>query len=179
MCEPTTIIMAAGMIAGGIMQKRQADQQAKMQKHQGEYNARVAQNEATKTTNAGVIKENQHREKVQQMISQQRAQAGARGVQIDSGSALALQQNTKELGEVDALNIRANFADRSESLSNEAVNTRYLGDAKAASSKASGNAALVGSVFSAGGMVASKWKPKAKSPNAWAGANDHATVGGL
>lgn len=56
----------------------------------------------------GVEEENKVRRSTADLISTQRATAGARGVRIDTGTPAMLQIDTARLGEVDALRVRRN-----------------------------------------------------------------------
>lgn len=127
MCEPTTI-MAAVAVVGGAFQANQQRQQGKFQKGTAEYNARVAENEAEETRNAGTERENMQRRKTAELLSKQRAQLGASNVELDTGSALQLQEDTAALGEADALRIRSNFEGRAGSLDTGAALTQREGE---------------------------------------------------
>jgi len=84
------------------------------------YNARVAENDAQRARAAGAAKEMDIREQTSQLISRQRAQLGAAGVEIDAGSAAGLQASTELRGEVDALRVRAGADQQVEALTSEA-----------------------------------------------------------
>jgi hypothetical protein len=142
MCNPAVIpyVMAAVAAYGSYEQGRQA-------KKTSRYNARVMENEAIRTRNKGTDEENRHREKVQQLISQQRATLGASGVDIASGSPLQAQTDAELLGEVDSLRIRQNYSDSARAI-----------DEKAKLTIAEGNSAyrkgVIGAVTAIGGAVA-------------------------
>jgi len=157
MCDVVTAITAAVSLYQGYQQNRQAKAQAKYQEHTGRYNARQQENQAIKTRNKGVEEENRQRAATAELLSRQRAQFGAAGVQLDSGSALQLQEDTSRLGELDALRIRGNYADEASSMDEQSRNTLWEGKAQASMTRAEGKAALTGGVLSAGGAVAKKW----------------------
>jgi hypothetical protein len=152
MCEPTTIAIAA-IATSQVMQGYAAKQQGEFENDVARYNARQIENEATRTRNIGTEEEIKHREKVAQLTSMQRAQLAASGVDVESGSALALQEDAETLGEADALRIRSNFQDRATSLEGQADITRSQGRA----AQTAGQRAFAGSLLSAGGTVAGKW----------------------
>ena len=127
MCEPATIVMAVTAIAGAAMSAQQQRQQGQFQKGVAEYNAQVAENEATETRNKGTEEENKQRRRTAELLSKQRAQLGASGIELGSGSALQLQEDTETLGEVDALRIRSNFSGRAGALDTSAGLTRTKG----------------------------------------------------
>ena len=125
MCDAVSVITAVTSAYSAYSSL----QQGKREKEVAEYNARLAENEATRARNKGVIEERKHREKVQQLISTQRAISGASGVDINSGAPLKLQEDAEILGEADALQIRSNFGDIASASDQEAALTRYEGEA--------------------------------------------------
>lgn len=118
-------IMAVGAVYSGYSSYQQGQFQQKV----SEYNARQFENEAIQTRNKGVEEENKHREKIHQLIAQQRTQAAGAGVDVDSGSALWLQEDAAVVGEADALRIRRNFGDRADMLDDRATLTLAEGHA--------------------------------------------------
>lgn len=111
MCEPTTI-MAVASVVGTTFSVMSQQRQARFQKGTAEYNARVAENEAEETRRVGTEEENIQRRKTAELLSKQKAQLGAAGVELESGSPLQLQEDTITLGEADALRIRSNIEGR-------------------------------------------------------------------
>lgn len=153
MCEPATIAYVSAAVltaAGTIQQGHQAKIQGEFANDVAKYNARVQQNEAVRTRNRGVEEENAHREKVQQLLSRQRVQSAASGVDVGSGSALNLQQDTLVQGEADALRIRSNFEDQAVSREQQADVTLAEGRAK----KAGGRSQFKSSLLMAAGTLA-------------------------
>lgn len=157
MCEPTTI-MTAVTIASAAFTAQQQRAQGKFQKGVAEYNARVAENEAEETRAAGVERENIQRRKTAELISKQRAQLGAAGIDLGSGSALQLQEDAEILGEADALRIRSNFEARAGSLETSAELTESQGEfAESAGRNAAVGTLLSGTASALGTGVADKW----------------------
>lgn len=152
MCSPTLALTALSA-ASTIMQGYAAKQQGEYSNQVAQYNARVQENEATQTRNRGVEEENRQRLRTAQLASQQRAQLGAAGVDIGSGSAAGLIEDTATMGEADALRIRSNYGMQADSMVQQATLTRSEGAAK----QAAGNAAFTSSLISAGSSFASKW----------------------
>lgn len=149
-------------------------QQASAQEAEGEYqegvaqyNARVQENEAVETRNKATEEENIHRRKVAGLLSQQRAELGASGVQLTSGSALQLQENTITLGEADALRIRSNYDSQVASLETSADLTRSQGEfAKTAAENRATGTILSGIGSGLSGLasgVSDKWFTPASS----------------
>lgn len=152
MCEPTTI-MTAMAIASASVSAYSANEQGENAKSVARFNAREAENEATLTRNRGVEEENKHREKVEQLKSKQRAQLGAANVDLNTGSALQIQEDTALLGEVDSLRIRTNFQDQGASLDRSVGLINSQGDAAESASRLQ----VAGSLLQGAGAVAGKW----------------------
>lgn len=137
MCDPGTIIAVGAALYTGYQQR----EQGKFEEGVAKYNARQGENEAVRTRNAGVEAENIHREKVAQLISQQRAAAGAGNLDIDTGTPLRLVTDAESMGNADALRIRNNYEDRAKALESgaslllaEGSNARKQGNMKATGS---------------------------------------------
>ena len=165
MCDPLSAGMAVVSLYGGIQQSRAAKAQGRFSKGTADYNARVAENRAEETRNVGVEAENVQRQKTANLLSKQRAQLGASGIELTSGSALAIQQDTVALGEADALRIRGNVDSEVDALMTSAELTSQQGDFALAAGNNAGNAAAIGGIASAGSAlnnsgVADKWFTK-------------------
>lgn len=148
------------MAISAAMQYRQARAQGQFQKDTADYNAAVARNEATEMQNIGIEEENIKRRETAELVSKQRAQFGASGVELGSGSAFQLQQDATTLGEADAMRIRDNYQRQAESIRQGADLTEAQGNFALQAGKNKGNSAVVSSVgkmFGAGGGAASKW----------------------
>jgi len=161
MCEPTMItagVMMVSSVYTAQQQRAQAKAQGSHQQGVAEYNARVTENEATQIRNEGVEQENIQRRKTSELQSKQRAQLAARNIDLTTGSALQLQDETEELGEVDALRIRSNTDNRVEASLSKADLTRRDG---AFANQSTGGGAF-GTLLSGAGAalstgVADKW----------------------
>ncbi len=172
MCEPTTIL-AVTAVASAAFTAQQQRKQGQFQKATAEYNARVAENEAEDVRSVGVEEENVQRRRTAELLSKQRAQLGAANVDLSSGSALQLQEDTQALGEADALRIRSNFESRAEALETGADLTLSEG----AFAESAGQSAAVGTLLTGAGNavglsrptgVSSRWftpQSAAVSPN--------------
>ena len=154
MCEPMTIMMVTAAVMQGYAAKQQGDYAHDV----ANYNAIMSENEATRTRNKGVEEEITHRNKVNQLISRQRAQSAASGVEVNSGSAMLLQTDSEIVGNADALRIRSNYQDRADVLDDRGTLLRSEGDA----ARDAGRTAFATSLFKAAGSaagsgVADKW----------------------
>ena len=169
MCEPTTIVLAISAIAAAYQQ----NQQGKFEQGVSKYNARLAENQAQATRNVATEQENEQRQQTAQLIAKQRAQLGAANIELGSGSALQLQTDAAELGEVDALRIRSNFDQQVGALQSQADLTRAEGDFARSSGRANAGITLLGAA--ADGInsgVADKWlTPKSAAAQGGGGGN--------
>jgi hypothetical protein len=152
MCDPVTVAVSVAAV-GTLMQGYSAQQQGAYENDVSKFNSRQQKNEAIQTRNKGTEEEIKLRDKTAQLTSLQRAQLGASGVQVDSGSALNLQQDAELIGEADALRIRSNFGDAANTLDDQADITRSKGKA----ALQGGQNAFKSSILQAGGSVASSW----------------------
>ena len=157
MCNPALAVAATTMLATAYSTQQQV-KQGKHNKAVADYNARVSENEAEETRNAGVEAENIQRRKTAELLSKQRAQLGAANIDLSSGSALQLQEETVALGEADALRIRSNFESSASALDTSAGLTKSEGaSAEQASTGASVGTLLQGTSTILGTGVADKW----------------------
>jgi len=120
-------VIAAVAVISLVYTVRTQQQKQEYDEGVANYNARVAENDAQKTRKAGVEAENIQRRKTAELLSKQRAQLGASNVELTSGSALQLQEDTISLGEADALRIRSNFEEKASSLEAFAESSRQPG----------------------------------------------------
>lgn len=154
MCDPVTMSTLA-VVAGGVQAYSQI-QQGQSASAAADYNARELENQATSIRNKGTEEENIKRRETAEFKARQRAMLGASGIDIDSGSAADLQQDTDLLGEVDALRIRRNFNERADVADTQAEITAAEGRA----AKRASNLAAAGTILSTGasvGRVNPKW----------------------
>lgn len=153
MCDPVTLavagtaVAAAGSIVSGVNQSRQYSYQAKI----AQQNAALDRKAAEDARARGAIEEARQYRKNAQLLGAQRAALAANGLEVDFGSAADLQTDTKTIGWEDAQTIRENAIRESKGYEISASNN--VG--KAASAKAAGSAAMIGSIFDAGSTILS------------------------
>lgn len=123
MCSPGAVTATVAVVSTIYSAKSQREQ-AKYEAGVANYKARVAENDAQRARNEGVEEENIKRQATAELLSKQRAQLGAANVQLTTGSALQLQEETVMLGEADALRIRSNFEEKAKALESFAELTR-------------------------------------------------------
>ena len=157
MCEPATIAVVM-TTAATVAQGYQAKQRGRYENKVAKYNARRSENEATQLRTKGVEEENIVRQRTAQLVAKQRAELGAAGVELETGTALDIQESTDILGEVDALRVRRGFEMGAESAEEKAELTLATGRA----AEQIGETAFTASLLSAGGTamaggVADKW----------------------
>ena len=165
MCNPALV----GMAVSAGMQANAQRQQGKYQKGVADFNARQSENQAVALRNKGTEEEMASRKATAELKARQRAQLAASGVDLSSGSALSLQEDTETLGEANALRIRGNFQNQAAGLDQGAGLTRSQGAfAKSAGDTAAANTLLsaTGSAMSSG--VSDKWFSPKSSANATA-----------
>jgi len=162
MCDPMTIALTLSAVST-VAQGYQAKQQGEFREGVGEFNTRQLENQAVQTRNVGVEEENRRRLQTAQLQSEQKAAFAAAGVDVGSGSALQIQEDTETIGEVDALRIRSNIENRAVAMESQAAIELESGRAAkkagenmfALSLIEAGGVGLMGAVDA--GLVSSKW----------------------
>lgn len=149
-------------VGSSIFSAYQQRQQGKYAKGVAEYNARISENEAVSVREVGAERESLLRTQTAKLISTQRTQLAASGVQLESGAPLKLQEDTAIMGEADALRVRGNFERRAKAIETGAEFTREQGEyadiaskRRAAGTLLSGGAKIGTSVLGSG--LADKW----------------------
>jgi hypothetical protein len=106
--------LAVGVLGTGMSVIGQM-QQGKAQRNMALYQQRVAENNiilsqraAEDATARGKVEEQSVRQRYRQLIGTQRSTMAANGVLVDTGSASDIVEDTAEIGELDALTVRAN-----------------------------------------------------------------------
>lgn len=89
------VVSATGMIVSADAQRRAANQ-----------NADIQEQAADAARKKAAYDEQMHRERIEKILSAQRALYGKSGVDMSSGSALLVAEDTASQGELDALAIR-------------------------------------------------------------------------
>ena len=128
----------------------------KAAKEAGEYNEAVAKNNAiiagrsaADAIKRGKASEAAHRKKVGLVKGKQRAAAAKSGVVLDQGTSLDILLESAELGEFDALTIRANAEREAGGFRTKAMNF----EATAGLAKARGQSAYRAGLIGAGGTI--------------------------
>ncbi len=138
----------AASIFGTLQGGRAASQSAKYQSAVAANNATIAQQNATRAGQEGeqqaFIAEQKNRAKVGALVADQ----AASGIDVNKGSALDIRQSEAQIGQLDAMTIRANAAQKAygyqvESTSKTADADLYKAEAKNAKTASYINAATI------------------------------------
>lgn len=162
MCSPALIPVALGA-AGGLMQGKAGEAQAKSQADALRRNAFYLNQSAQDARVRGIKDSDQARVATQQLIGTQRSAMASNGGVVDTGSNAIIQQDTAQLGELDALTISNNAAREAYGYEVQAADNLYT--AKNVVSQAKKNtmtsilggalggagSAFAGGLFSSGG----------------------------
>jgi len=159
MCYPAVAYVAIAA-AAAISAKAKYDQ-GQYAKGVSKYNARVDQNAATEVRNKGRIVENEERQKALDLRSRQRAVLASRGAQVDTGTALKIQEDTGLIGDINAMRVRQNTELQAGALETQAALT--LSEGKAAYKQGVAGAAsdIIGAIGSIAGAKGGKTVGKA------------------
>lgn len=109
MCWMALIPVAIGL-AGSMMQAQGQTQNANFQSGMMKQNATFKNQTADETIIAGNTSADWQRVRTGQAIGTQRSVQAANGIDVNSGSAAQLQDDTAMIGELDALTIQNNAA---------------------------------------------------------------------
>jgi hypothetical protein len=124
----STLFSAGSQIKAGGQAKKAGEleqQAANAQADLSDWNAKVADLQAEDAIQRGAEEEARLRRGVRQLVGAQRAGFAADGVDVGFGSALDVQADTAEQGELDALTIRTNAAREAWGFKVEAQDLRY------------------------------------------------------
>ncbi len=107
----TTAIMGASAVMsllGAFNQSKATNENASYQQSVYESNARMAEIQAMDAVKRGDTASKETQARAKRLIGSQRAALAAQGQDLETGSALQIQQDTAEIGAADALTIRNN-----------------------------------------------------------------------
>jgi len=138
MCWMAAIPIAMSL-AGGMMGAQNARQQGAFQSAMAEQNAAYKEEAAQDAEKRGGVEADRYRRQVGQLIGTQRSGFAANGIDVNSGTAAEIQDDTAAFGEFDALTIANNAAREAWGYRVGADNDRM--NARMAQSNAKGAAA--------------------------------------
>lgn len=152
-------VQAVGAVASGMSAMSQGKYEAKV----AEANARAESDAAREQLRIGKDEAADRYRQLGRVKGQQLAAMAANGIDVDYGSAVRLQEDTKDEGRIDVERIYRNTKNAAQGHVNQAANYRAEGQA----AKAKGKSAFYSSLFEAGGTLlggAAKFKEiKAKA----------------
>lgn len=122
-----TAALGLASLAGGYAQSEAQRMQGEFAQNQANINARFAELQGKEVLKRGDREAASHGKKVGRMISSQRATLAAQGIVVDSGTALQIQEDTREIGAQDAETIRNNAWREAFSLKQQAQGFRRQG----------------------------------------------------
>jgi len=113
---------------GGVSSAMSENAAGKFNQIQAKHNARIADLQAEDAILRGRDDERLFRRQTDVLIGAQRTSLAAQGIEIDSGTALRIQEDTAALGELDALTIRNNARREAWGYQVQAGDQRLRGD---------------------------------------------------
>jgi hypothetical protein len=150
MCAPAVLpaLMIAATVASTALAAKSAADQVQAQNQANAYNAsiqnrnaQVSQMQAAETIQEGDIAAKEHLQNVKALIGTQRAEQGASGSVVDTGSNANLNQDAAQFGKLDALTIQSNAARTAWAQTNQGANYTASANLLNASKGSPGNAA--------------------------------------
>lgn len=133
-----TIVSGVSALAAGNYQKQVADM-----------NAQIAKDNARRAEERGQIVQQETDNRTAGFLGEQVAAQSASGISLTSRSAIATRRTARELGRVDALNVRQAADIESYNYKVDAVNQQAQGQM----AQQAGVGTLIGSFFKAGGSL--------------------------
>ena len=144
------IIAAAATTTAAIISAQNAKRAGEAQQEAYDYNAEVINTEAEETGKKYEAAELQHRDKVRRLLATQRALYAKAGVDLTSGSPLAVLGETAEEGEEASLALRHEGAVEVTRLRNQAQLSRYYGENAAITGRNTAQTTLLSGLGQAG-----------------------------
>jgi hypothetical protein len=147
-------IPIAMSLAGGMMGAQNARQQGAFQAAMAEQNAGYKEAAAQDAEKRGAADADRYRRQVGQLIGSQRAGFAANGIDVNSGTAADIQDDTAAFGEFDALTIANNAAREAWGYRVGAQNDLMNGRMAQGNAKSAATGSILGGVGSAFGSFA-------------------------
>ena len=148
-------------IKQGQAQQAQAEYQSKV----AQRNADLAEQQASAQRMQGYENMQAQRLKTARLIGQQRAQAGASGVAVDSGSFEDVAEDTKAAGEFDAINAYNSSIDKAYNTEIQAWNYESQAAGYQAQADAAGQSSMLNAIGTGIGGIAQMGSTWAKFDN--------------
>lgn len=153
MCWMAAIPVAISLV-GGMMGAQNAKQQGAFQAAMAEQNAGYKEAAAQDAEKRGAVDADRYRRQVGQLIGSQRTGFAANGVDVNSGTAAEIQDDTAAFGEFDALTIANNAAREAWGYRVGAQNDLMNGRMAQSNARSAATGSILGGVGSAFGSFA-------------------------
>ncbi|WP_313338504.1 virion core protein, T7 gp14 family [Stutzerimonas nitrititolerans] len=153
MCWMAAIPVAISLVSG-MMGAQNAKQQGAFQEAMAEQNAAYKEAAARDAEKRGAVDADRYRRNVGQLIGTQRAGFAANGIDVNSGTAAEIQDDTAEIGEFDALTIANNAAREAWGYRVGADNDRMNAKMSKSNARSAATGSILGGVGSAFGSFA-------------------------
>lgn len=140
-----SFLSAAGTVASGVS----ALAAGNYQKQVADMNASIAKQNAARAEERGQIVQQETDNRTAAFIGQQEAAQSASGISLGSRSAIATRRTARQLGRLDALNVRQGADVEAYNYQVDAVNQKAQGQM----AQNAGVGTLIGSFFKAGGSL--------------------------
>lgn len=140
----TDFALNLGGLVSSISQAQLYQAQGQYAEKIGEINARFAEMEAKEVVEAGGREASEHGKTINQMVGKQRAAFAGGNIKVGSGTALAIQQQTLEMGYAEQREIRNNAWRKAFGLKTEAFNQRMAGSAAKIKASQEATGTLIG-----------------------------------
>lgn len=150
---------AALLAATAVYGAYSADQAGEAQEKLSRRNASMIEASAADSLARGEEEVLATKRRIRRTIGSQRAGFAAQGVDVGTGSALDIQNESRELGEVDIAQVRKNAFREAWNLNTQAANTRLAGTYARRASRNQVAGTLLGGV----GQASSYWDGSAPS----------------
>lgn len=155
-------------IGGAYSQYKALNAQGNYQKNQYDFNSKVAEMQAEDALQRGEQAVAISRKQIGATVGSQRTASAAQGVDVNSGSAVETQADTKYVGAMNAIMIRNNAWREAWGYKNQALGATFAGEfAKMSASNQAANTLLTGGLNAVGflGRGAANLVPTGNSKN--------------
>ena len=141
--DPVTM-MALAQAGGSILQGYGSFRQAQNKQRAAEFNADMLDLQATDAISRGQLETQRVRQRGKSIIGQQRAGYASQGVDVSSGTAAQLADQTGQLSEQDAIRVKLDAMRQAWGLRSQATMMRWEADTNLRDARRS---AITGAVF--------------------------------
>lgn len=145
-----TALSAGSSLMGASANASALEAQGDHAKMVGDFNAKLSEMQAQDALERGGKDAEQLQKQASRMIGSQKAALAAQGIEVDSGSAAEIQNDTKEMAARDAVTIRNNAAREAFGFKVQAMNSTMEGNfAQMGARNQASNTLLVGGMSAA------------------------------